>query len=220
VKETNAAIHHSANTADEEKHSYSDLTAVASRAYLPSQRGSYEGKCKTGSPRRIPLQITISHARLTTRERRPGFSKAVSSNSGSRLRLFCGSMANVCPFFSIILHPTEYHICSGLRQKCFVVRYFLLFFPASTHIIVLSSEVIQDIVAQHEAGLMIMAYFYCDFRNEDKQNCRNLVLSLVAQLCAQSDIFCDTLSRIYSAHNDGARKPSDETLINCHELKS
>jgi hypothetical protein len=82
----NAAIHHSANTADEEKRSYSDLTAVASQAYLPSQRDSYEGKCKTGSPRRIPLQITISHARLTTRERRPGFSKAVTANSGTRSR--------------------------------------------------------------------------------------------------------------------------------------
>jgi NACHT domain len=116
---------------------------------------------------------------------------------------------------SIILHPTEYHICSGLRQKCFVVCYFLLFFPASTHITALSSGVIQDIVAQHEAGLTIVAYFYCDFRNEDKQNCRNLVLSLVAQLCAQSDICCDSLSRICSAHNDGACKPSDETLIKC-----
>ena len=96
-----------------------------------------------------------------------------------------------------------------------MVCFFFLFFPASTQIIALSSGVIQDVVAQHEAGLAITAYFYCDFRDEDKQNCRNLVLSIISQLCAQSDICCHTLSRIYGAHDDGARKPSDEILIKC-----
>ena len=60
-----------------------------------------------------------------------------------------------------------------------------------------------------------MAYFYCDFRDEDKQSCHNLVLSIISQLFAQSDLFYDTLSRIYLAHNEGAEKPSDETLIKC-----
>ena len=60
-----------------------------------------------------------------------------------------------------------------------------------------------------------MTYFYCDFRDEDKQDCRNLVLSIISQLCAQSDICCNTLSRIYLAHDKGARKPSDETLTRC-----
>ena len=78
-----------------------------------------------------------------------------------------------------------------------------------------SSGVIQDIVAQHEAGSAITAYFYCDFRDEDKQNCRNLVLSIISQLCAQSDICCYMLSQIYSDHGDGAQQPSDETLIGC-----
>ena len=78
-----------------------------------------------------------------------------------------------------------------------------------------SSGIIENITAEHEAGSAIITYFYCDFRNEDKQNCRNLVLSIISQLCAQSDICCDTLSRIYLAHDKGARKPSDETLIRC-----
>ena len=60
-----------------------------------------------------------------------------------------------------------------------------------------------------------MAYFYCDFRNEDKQNCRSLVLSIISQLCAQSNLCCDTLSRVYLAHKNGTQKPSDETLIKC-----
>ena len=60
-----------------------------------------------------------------------------------------------------------------------------------------------------------MAYFYCDFRNEDKQNCRSLVLSILSQLCAQSNLCCDTLSHAYLAHDKGARKPSDDTLAKC-----
>jgi NACHT domain len=60
-----------------------------------------------------------------------------------------------------------------------------------------------------------MAYFYCDFRNEDKQNCRSLVLSIISQLCAQSNLCCETLSRVYLAHDNGAQKPSDDTLAKC-----
>jgi hypothetical protein len=60
-----------------------------------------------------------------------------------------------------------------------------------------------------------VAYFYCDFRDDDKQNCRNLLLSILSQLCAQSRQCCDILARIHSAHDDGARKPSDGTLTKC-----
>jgi hypothetical protein len=60
-----------------------------------------------------------------------------------------------------------------------------------------------------------MAYFYCDFRDEDKHNCRNLILSIISQLCDQSNFCCDILSRIYSEHGKGTRKPSDETLTKC-----
>jgi hypothetical protein len=68
---------------------------------------------------------------------------------------------------------------------------------------------------QCEAGTATMAYYYCDFRDEDKQNCRNLLLSILSQLCAQSDHYCDTISRVYAAHGDGTRKPSDDALIDC-----
>ena len=70
-------------------------------------------------------------------------------------------------------------------------------------------------MSQREAESSIVAYFYCDFRDEDKQNCRNLVLSIISQLCAQSKLCCDILSRIYLAHDEGARAPSDETLTKC-----
>jgi hypothetical protein len=70
-------------------------------------------------------------------------------------------------------------------------------------------------MSQREAELSIVAYFYCDFRDENKQNCRNLVLSIISQLCAQSNLCCDILSRIYLAHDEGARGPSDDTLTKC-----
>ena len=70
-------------------------------------------------------------------------------------------------------------------------------------------------MSEREAESSIVSYFYCDFRDENKQNCRNLVLSIISQLCAQSNLCCDILSRIYLAHGKGARKPSDETLTKC-----
>jgi hypothetical protein len=60
-----------------------------------------------------------------------------------------------------------------------------------------------------------MAYFYFDFRDVDKRSCRNLLPSLLVQLSARSDPFCDVLSRLYKAHDDGVRQPSDSALIRC-----
>ena len=59
---------------------------------------------------------------------------------------------------------------------------------------------------------MSLAYFYCDFRDDHKQSCSNLLLSIVTQLAAQSNLCCDILSRLYSAHDDGSRRPSDGAL--------
>ena len=60
-----------------------------------------------------------------------------------------------------------------------------------------------------------MAYFYCDFRDKSKQNCCGLLLSLVIQLSAGSDSYCDILSCLYLAHDDGAQKPSEDDLMQC-----
>ncbi len=93
----------------------------------------------------------------------------------------------------------------------------LLFFAVTTCTVskYRSSGVIEDIMAQRKEGSATMAYFYCDFRDEDKQNCRDLLLSILSQLCAQSDPCCDILARVYSEHDDGSQKPSDATLTKC-----
>ena len=60
-----------------------------------------------------------------------------------------------------------------------------------------------------------MAYFYCDFRDKDKQSRRNIVPSTLWQLSAQSDLCCDFLSHLYAEHDDGKQVPSDSTLMRC-----
>jgi len=60
-----------------------------------------------------------------------------------------------------------------------------------------------------------MAYFYCDFRDTSKQNRRDLLLSLVIQLSARSDPYCDILYSLYRKHDSGAKKPSEDELIRC-----
>ncbi|KAH9969705.1 hypothetical protein BC827DRAFT_25282 [Russula dissimulans] len=80
---------------------------------------------------------------------------------------------------------------------------------------ILCSTIIQDIMALCKAGSASMAYFYCDFRDEDKQSHRNILLSVLSQLFAQSNLCLDELFHLYSEHDKGVRKPSDSTLINC-----
>jgi hypothetical protein len=124
-------------------------------------------------------------------------------------------MANVPLFSCPPLHTPLIPIFvagSGKSVLWFVISYFCPLHQLRSSP---SSGIIEDIMAQSEAGSAIGAYFYCDFRDENKQNCRNLLLSIIAQLCAQSNLCRDTLSRIYLAHGKGAQYPSDETLRKC-----
>ena len=76
-----------------------------------------------------------------------------------------------------------------------------------------SSAVIQDIMTLRDTGLATVAYYHFDFRDTDKQNRRNILLSLLSQLSARSDLCCDILHRIYVTHDNGAHKPTDDVLI-------
>ena len=66
-----------------------------------------------------------------------------------------------------------------------------------------------------DAGLASIAYYYFDFRDTDKQNRRNLILSLLSQLSDRSDLCCDILHRVHVTHDNGAHKPTDDVLIQC-----
>jgi hypothetical protein len=78
-----------------------------------------------------------------------------------------------------------------------------------------SSSIIQDIMAMQKAGLASLAFFYCDFREDQKKDLRGLLSSLLVQLCRQSDSYCDILFKFYSEHDEGAQDPSDDELARC-----
>ena len=66
-----------------------------------------------------------------------------------------------------------------------------------------------------KAGLASLAFFYCDFREDQKKDLRGLLSSLLVQLCRQSDSYCDILFDFYSEHDEGLRRPSDDALMGC-----
>ena len=70
-------------------------------------------------------------------------------------------------------------------------------------------------MALGDTGKALMAHFYFDFRDVDKQKLRNLLPSLLIQLSARSDLCCDILSRLYSSHDRGVRKPNDRAMVEC-----
>jgi len=75
--------------------------------------------------------------------------------------------------------------------------------------------IIRDIETTFSAGSAFLAYFYFDFKDTDKQDSRALLSSLLVQLSDQSDIFFDTLFSLYSAHKDGSKAPTDDSLTKC-----
>ena len=62
-----------------------------------------------------------------------------------------------------------------------------------------SSAIIQDVAGLREAGLALMAYFYFDFKDLDKQHRRNLLPSLLIQL-SFSLVLVATSSPSYILH--------------------
>src|SRR6266851_3687798 len=79
----------------------------------------------------------------------------------------------------------------------------------------ISSAIIQNIITLREKKLASLAYFYCDFREEDKQSRHNLLTSILFQLSAQSNLGRDILSRSYSTHDNGALMPNGGVLTKC-----
>ena len=60
-----------------------------------------------------------------------------------------------------------------------------------------------------------LAYFYFDFKDTAKQDLRALLSSFLVQLSDQSDIFCDALLSLHSAHKQGSEQPTVDSLAQC-----
>jgi hypothetical protein len=78
-----------------------------------------------------------------------------------------------------------------------------------------SSTIIENINSMLKSGLASLAFFYCDFRAEEKKDRRGLLSSLVFQLGDQSDSYSSILSDLYSEHGYGSQGPSDASLEQC-----
>ena len=65
------------------------------------------------------------------------------------------------------------------------------------------------------SGQASLAFFYCDFREDQKKDGRGLLSSLLVQLCGQSDAYYDALFKFYEAHDKGSRHASDSELAQC-----
>jgi len=79
----------------------------------------------------------------------------------------------------------------------------------------LSSSIIEDIQEMRESRQASLAFFYCDFRDDQKKDRRGLLSSLLVQLCDQSDVYCAILSDFYLAHHNGSKYASDGELAQC-----
>ena len=66
-----------------------------------------------------------------------------------------------------------------------------------------------------ELGLASLAFFYCDFGEDQKRHRRGLLSSLLVQFCQQSDAYYDAVSKFYLAHNHGSHHASDSELAQC-----
>ena len=66
-----------------------------------------------------------------------------------------------------------------------------------------------------KAGLASMCYFYFDFKDTSKRDIRSLLISLLDQLCDQSDHSWCLLSQLYATHRNSAEQPSEPELIEC-----
>ena len=78
-----------------------------------------------------------------------------------------------------------------------------------------SSSIIQDIRGVCTAGLASLAFFYCDFREDQKKELRGLLSSLLVQLCHQSYAYSAALSDFYLAYGNGSQHATDSELQQC-----
>ena len=60
-----------------------------------------------------------------------------------------------------------------------------------------------------------MGFFYFDFKDQSKQGARGVLSSLLIQLAAQSNDYCESLSALYSAYDAGSQQPSEYALREC-----
>ena len=126
--------------------------------------------------------------------------------------------SSICSLLHLVM-TTHCMVFSGFRQEHSLVSRPR---PQNTlaqsiQISSTSSSIVQEIEALHNAGLALMTYFYCDFRDPKKQDVCFLLSSFLAQLSAKSDPCYEILSALYSRYDAGSRQPRKDALTECLE---
>ena len=78
-----------------------------------------------------------------------------------------------------------------------------------------SSSIIQHIMKLRDAEQATLAYYYFDFREKQKQNIRNFIISILVQLSEDSHPCSKIFYRLYLSHGNGLRQPSNDVLMAC-----
>ena len=122
-----------------------------------------------------------------------------------------------CTALTLLLRLILFSFRSWRGEKCSLVRQTFVtpIFETCRVIVLASSTVIEDVDAMRKAGLASLAFFYFDFREDQKKDLRGLLSSILFQLCHQSDSYCDMLFEFYSEYAKGLRRPSDDALMGC-----
>ena len=194
--------------------------AIADRITEIFRQMAAYGKIFQGGYRHLILgRITIMPADHATVGLQRGSFRAVRSRNGKRLRPrvhVCGFMENVryCPVLLLSERLSFFLFAAGAGKSVFWYVKHLSFLSRKL-ILLGSSTIIEDIISMRKAGLASIAFFYCDFREEEKMGLRGLISSLLSQLCHQSDPYCDMLSKFYSEHTKDMRPPSEDELAGC-----
>src|SRR5260221_5918599 len=110
----------------------------------------------------------------------------------------------------------HFHIRSWSGEERPLVRKsFRILFQELKRLPSPSSSIIQDIQSICVSGQASLAFFYCDFREDQKKDGRGLLSSLLVQLCGQSDAYYGALFKFYEEHDKGSRYASDSELTQC-----
>ena len=120
------------------------------------------------------------------------------------------------PVSPLLLTASDYH--SGFWEEHPLVSIHLSSFVMFAHEELTqptSSAIIRDIMALQDAGQAIVAYFYFDFKDTNKQDLRDVLRSLLTQLSIRSDSYCDILFHVHQVHNNGPDKLSTKAMISC-----
>jgi len=162
-------------------------------------------------------------------ERQHGGFKVINLQNGNSLAQVhsCGFTGNVSVFFGTFMLSSKLrNIVSTAGSGKSVLWYVNFTFsllskyitPVMPPIPFPSSSIIEDIHEMRASGQALLAFFYCDFRDDQKKDRRGLLSSLLIQLCTQSHAYCAILSDFYFAHDNGSKYASDSQLIQCLKI--